>query len=128
MFKNPYIYLFNQLNFAIRRQNYYFILRFTQRNLPLLRHLRQLNVIRRFYYLNPNLLKVFPSYNLRSPRHLIKTYYRMRSRIVLRLSTLRLLRRSLGNSILLLETHKGLITHKEALRLGIGGVLVCRLG
>ena len=112
----------------MKRQHYYFILHLTRRNLSFLKLLRQLNLIRRFYHITPTQLKVFPTYNLRSPRPRIKPYYRTRSRLVIRLAALRLLHQSLGNSLLVLETHKGVITHKEALQLKIGGVLICQLG
>ena len=44
-----------------------------------------------------------------------------------KLKALLIIQKSLGGSILLLETSKGIITHKEALNLKIGGKLLCTL-
>jgi len=45
-----------------------------------------------------------------------------------KLKTLKLLNKSLGNTVLILETSKGLITHTLALRLQVSGKLLCILG
>jgi len=44
-----------------------------------------------------------------------------------KLKALLIIQKSLGGSLLLLETSKGIITHKEAVRLKIGGKLLCSL-
>ena len=41
--------------------------------------------------------------------------------------SLRILERSIGETILILETNKGIITHKEASNLKIGGKILCIL-
>lgn len=43
----------------------------------------------------------------------------------IRLSALKVVDKSLGCTVLLLETSKGIMTHREALRNGIGGRMLC---
>ena len=43
----------------------------------------------------------------------------------IKLSTLRVLQPSLGQSLMILETTNGLITHREALKLKISGRILC---
>ena len=40
---------------------------------------------------------------------------------------LTIINKSLKNSLLLIETSKGIISHKEALRLRVGGLILCIL-
>jgi len=40
----------------------------------------------------------------------------------IKLSALNIIEKSLGSTVLLLSTSRGLITHKEALKLGLGGI------
>ena len=48
-------------------------------------------------------------------------------KFTLTLKALIILNRSLKNSFLILETSKGLLTHKEALKFGVGGFILCLL-
>jgi ribosomal protein S8 len=41
------------------------------------------------------------------------------------LSALKLLTKSIGNSLVIMQTSKGLLSHKEALNLNLGGVVLC---
>jgi len=41
-----------------------------------------------------------------------------------KISTLRIISKSIGTAIIILETSKGLLTHQEALKLGLSGIIL----
>ena len=41
-----------------------------------------------------------------------------------KISTLRIIAKSVGTAIIILETSKGLLTHQEALKLGLSGIIL----
>jgi len=121
----PYVYFLNQLKFAAAKKNYFFILKAHQRVQPLLKLFYRLNIIRRFTFKSPSLLYVFPTYNrVNKPIPFIKSYYRSVNPIRIKKHSLLLMRRSLGSTTLILETSRGVLTHREALSAGVGGTLI----
>ena len=121
----PYVYLLNQLKFAVAKKNYFFIVRSSTKIKPLLQLFYKLNIIRRFIFKSSNLCYVFPNYSrINKPIRYIKNYYRSVNPISLKKHSLLLMRRSLGAATLILETSCGVLTHQNALKLGIGGTLV----
>lgn len=72
------------------------------------------------------LVKISPFFYKRSPFfkgvRLISTPSKA---FTIKITTLNILNKSLGNTILLLETSRGIITHGEALKFHIGGRLLC---
>ena len=84
-----------------------------------------LNIIRRYYKVSGSMYRVFPAYS-RARRRVrdYKTYTRVNGRIRLQLKALRLLNINTPHSYYILDTDKGLITHKEALKLKTGGLLL----
>ena len=122
---SPYLYLLNQLKFAVAKKNYYFLIRYSSKMKPLLNLFYKLNLIRRFTFKSTTLCYIFPTYNrLNKPIRYIKNYYRSVNPITLKKHSLLLMRRSLGAATVVLETSKGVLTHREALSLGIGGTLL----
>ena len=85
--------------------------------------LQKLNLITRFHAENQNFYKAYPAYSLLVKP--VKIYYRKSNPITITHKALRLLNQSTGNSNLVLETSKGLMTHQEALQKQLGGILVC---
>jgi ribosomal protein S8 len=86
----------------------------------------ELNIIRRFYKLNNNVYKIFPTYTkYGQAAKTFKSYYRLKNPIILKKSSLVIINYSMGNSNILLDTNKGLLTHNEALKKDVGGILVC---
>jgi ribosomal protein S8 len=121
----PYIYLLNHLKLAFANKNFFFIIDFKVKLLPLLKLFYKLNIIRRFTIEKTLTCRIFPNYTKFSkPITSIKNYYRLKNPIIIKKNSLNLLSKSLGNSVLVLETSKGLLTHKEALLNGLGGVLL----
>jgi ribosomal protein S8 len=92
---------------------------------PLASLLQELNLLRRFYRLNKSVYRVFPTYfRHRKTHRSVKFYTRVRGRIHLSLQSLRLLNINSPHSYYVLETSKGVLTHKEALKLKEGGLLL----
>tara|TARA_B100000795_G_scaffold121608_1_gene90512 strand:- start:409 stop:879 length:471 start_codon:yes stop_codon:yes gene_type:complete len=121
----PYVYLLNQLKFAVAKKNYFFTIRASVKMKPLLILFYKLNIIRRFTFKSSSLCYVFPNYTrTNKPIRYIKNYYRSVNPIFLKKHSLLLMRRSLGAATMVLETSYGVITHQNALTLGVGGILV----
>jgi len=127
MILNNYAYFFNQLLISIKARRYYFDVRITRKLRPLARLLQTLNLIRRFHKVDngKQIWRVFPAYsrNRKFSREL-RTYARVRGKIVLNYQSLRLLNFNTPHSHYILETSVGIIAHKEALRRKIGGFLL----
>jgi len=124
---NPYSYAINHLNFALRKRNFYFNIRLSKKVLIFLGILKKLNLIRRFYKFNHNQITVFPTYTYLIPTYRLKNFYRLGNPIILRRKALSLITKSIGNSILILETSKGLLTQTQAIQRRCGGILVCSI-
>jgi len=122
---NHHSYFLNQLRISSARRSLYFDVRVTTKTKTLASLLISLNVLRRFYKINDSTYRVFPSYT-RYRRHTrtFKTYARVNGRIRMQKKALRLLNFLAPHTYYIIETNRGLITHKEAIRLGIGGFLL----
>ena len=127
-FKNPYLYLLNHLKFSLAKKLFFFNLPLLPQSLELLRLLLNLKVIRRFSRLRGTTYSIFPSYSkYGQPIKYLKAYYRLRNPILVKFKALTLLNKSLGASSILIETSSGIMTHKEALKQKVGGILVCTI-
>lgn len=130
IYHSPYAYLIAHVNLAFRSKKRLNLLICTKKVLRLLK------VLRREGCLSYLLLKRQGSLR----RHLVFSlyYYKQTTffkhmqlistiskKFTVSLKALTILNKSLKNSILLLETSQGIITHKDALRLRIGGLILC---
>jgi len=122
---NPYSYTINHLKLAIAKKNFFFTLNNTTKVRGFLKVLKRLNLIRRFYSSGLRKFVVFPTYTKNPNSPYLKVYYRLRNPIIVRHKALMLINKSLGNSVILFESSKGVITQNEALKSKIGGVLIC---
>ena len=126
MSPNAYSNFLNNLKKSSLKHKMYYDVQITTKTKELARILLKLNIIRRFVkHSGINTYRVFPSYT-KARRHLrtIKTYTRTNGHIRLNLATIRILNTTSPHSYYVLETNKGLITHKDALRLKVGGILL----
>lgn len=53
----------------------------------------------------------------------VSFYFKSGNKITIKLNTLKKMQDSLGDTLLVLSTSRGILTHKECLRLGISGYL-----
>ena len=103
----------------------YFEIQMTRQLKYLARLLLSLNVLRRFHKVTGSVYRVFPAYTrYRKYCRDFQTYTRKNGRIRLQLKALQLLNINTPHSYYILDTNKGLITHKEAIKLGVGGLLL----
>ena len=122
---NPHSQFLNQLQISSSGHKLYFDTPLTSKTLNLALILKSLNVLRRFHRLEGSCYRVFPTYT-RYRRHArpMKTYARVNGRIRLTLNSIRLLNINSPHTYYILETSKGLMTHKDALRYKLGGLLL----
>jgi len=107
------------------RKSLYFEVQMTTQLKRLASLLLSLNVLRRFHKTTNSTYRVFPAYTrYRRYTRSFKTYSRVNGRIRLQLKAIRLLNINTPHSYYILDTNRGLITHKEALKLGVGGFLL----
>ena len=122
---NSYTYFFNQLKVTSAQRKLYFDTLLTTKTKSLALLLIQLNVIRRFHKTHDGYYRVFPAYSrFRKQARSIKTFTRARGRHRFRLSTIRTLNLNTPHTHYILETDRGLMTHKDALKYSLGGLLL----
>jgi ribosomal protein S8 len=132
-FINPYAYTYNHYKINVAQKKIYFDMLVTRRILPILTLFYKLSIIRRFHFLKKEnhftqKVRVYPFYSrLQSSGLGLKLHFRKTHPISIKLKALKLLAKRSGVSSLILNTSKGLMTHHEALGLGISGVLVYTL-
>ena len=125
MVSNQRSHFLNQLKIGSSKRQLYFDTKISASVKPLAYLLQNLNMLRRFHKLNNGLYRVFPTYSRyrKSPRTM-SLYARVNGRIRLSLASLRLLNFNSPHSYYVIETNKGLMTHKEALKARQGGLLL----
>ena len=125
MILNSYTYFLNQLKVTSSQKKLYFDVRITTKTRTLASLLVRLNVIRRFHILNREVYRVYPAYTrFRKYTRPIKGFTRSNGRHRFKLQTLQVLNLNTPNTYYILETTQGLMTHKEAIRLKLGGLLL----
>ena len=125
MTQNPASYFLSQLQLSSSRRRLFFDAQLTTKMKQLATILKKLNIITRFYRLEGSKYRFFPSYTRyrKSSRH-VRTFTRPNGRLRFTRNSLRLVNFLTPHTYYLLDTPSGLITHKEALRLGHGGLLL----
>lgn len=128
---NLYIKLLSHLRLNIAKKNLFFKILINNQELDMIRLLTQRGIVRRFFKLHTrlntkNLYIVYPNHTLLSNSNLrVKLFNRNADHITLTLHALKLLNHASGTSSFVLKTNKGLLTHQEAIKYQLGGVLVC---
>jgi ribosomal protein S8 len=124
--KLDYIYVINHLKLNIARKTYFFDIRVTRQILLFLKVLYNLNVIRRFVHTSNTTCRVYISWFGKTNNSLnLKLYSRSSSPIRIKLNSLKILRTNTYNSHLILNTSKGILTHQDAIKFGVGGLIIC---
>lgn len=132
MFLNKPAYIQNQISFALSQQNPTTKLKYTKQSLIIIRILHSIGCIHKFIILNKK------HYTLKSTNIIISILlykntpffksFRLLSTPTkyynITYKALKLLNISVGVSIIILSTSKGLLTHQQALRYKIGGQLL----
>jgi len=128
MIQNSYSHIINNLKLTRAKKNFMFDIRVNSKIINLLEVFLNLNIIRRFYFINSTTCRVYPTYYKdKSLIPNLKNYYSKTRKIYLTADTLKILNKSTYNTTFILETNRGLITHRNALNYNIGGSLICTI-
>lgn len=125
MRENDYLQIISHVQMHAAKKDLFFTIRATSKGLKLLILLEKLSVIRSYYDLGSGNYRVFLFYsrNYKTKRQ-IRLYARKTNDLQLSHTSLNMLNFLTPTSYFVIETHKGLMTHKEALMRRIGGRLV----
>ena len=102
--------------------------KYTKKSLKLISLLHKLGVIHSFIIISNSqkIVKVSPFEYRQTPFfksvRLVSTPSRS---YTIKISSLKILEKSIGQGIIILETTQGLITHRDALRLNVSGRILC---
>lgn len=125
MSEHPYTNFLNQLKVSSSQRQIGFTCLIPSRVKPLVRLLVSLNVLRRCYRVRGQVHKVNPSYTrFRKYSRKIKVYTRSNGKVTLTLKALQVLNIHTPHTYYVLETPRGIVTHKEALRHSVSGNLL----
>lgn len=128
MLQLNFVYFFNHLKLNIAKKAFFFDIHVNTSLVKLIDILYKLNVIRRFTKLTSKTYRIFPSWrDTYSTSVSIKLHYKSLNPVKLNLSSLRILTTETFNSHLLLNTPKGILTHKDAISAKVGGTLICTI-
>merc|ERR1712013_286785 len=111
---NPLVHFLNSFRFAVAKKSLYFDVEIFPRSLQLLQLFHKLNIVRTYKKSKSSLYRVYPSYSIyRNRTRVIKSYLRSSHHLTVPLKLLRVANINRPYSFIILETHKGIITHKE---------------
>ena len=125
MTQHPYTHFLNHLKIASLRRRLSFNFNITVKLKPLVSLLQSLNIIRRYHKIAPGSYSIYPAYTYyRRYSRKIRTYTRSSGKISLTLKALKILNLNTPFTHYILETPKGVLTHKEAIKFSTGGNLL----
>lgn len=125
MIQHPYTNFLNQLKLASTNRKLAFSIHISTKLKPLVSLLLSLNIIRRIHKINDCRYKVFPTYTrYRKYIRPLKVYLRADGTVQMTLKALTILNFNSPHTYYILETSKGIMTHKDALKYKIGGRLL----
>lgn len=126
MYNNSYIFFLSHLKIALARKSYFFDIKLSRQNIPLVRLLKSINVIKRFKRLHDVSFRVYPFFHKKNNLfYQIKVYSNRHSTITINQTSLRLLKLSASSTYIVIETPHGLLLHTEAIKKNTGGRLLC---
>lgn len=121
-------YLLNLININKAHKILFFKIPFTQKNLKFLIFLKKFNLINKYILIKENnkiKIKIFLYYyKNKKICHTFKLISKPSNKFTVSYKALRLLNKKSGSSLFILSTSYGLISHKEALKLKITGIVI----
>jgi ribosomal protein S8 len=126
-----YVYLLSQLRINTAKHNFFFKVSIGVRDVEMLNLLVSRGIVRRFYKLhvtktNKLMYLIYPNYTRLNNTNLkLTSLARNKGHISMTLNALKIINIASGGSSFILKTTKGLLTHQEAIKAGLGGVVVC---
>ena len=130
---NPVAYLINHVNIATTRKKPKIKLLISKRMLPLLKALHRIGCVSRYVYITKYkkhlrldyVILTVPFFKQRPFFKSIRLVSTPSKKYNVSLKALTLISNSLRSSFAILSTPYGVITHKEAIKLKTGGLLIC---
>ena len=130
---NPVAYLVNHVNIATTRKKPKIKLIISKKMLPLLKALHKIGCVSRYVYLTSykkhlalrHVVLTIPFFKQRPFFKSISLVSTPSKKYNVSLRALTLISNSLRSSFAILSTPYGVITHKEAIRLKTGGLIIC---
>lgn len=134
---NSYAYVINHLNLAMSRKKLSIKIKYTKKNLELVKVLHKIGYLNNFsvsttrdidslrskqslyIYMSPSFFKNTPFFK---SLRLVSTPSKKHFTTLKALSTIN---KTLKSSVLIISTSNGLIDHKEAMRIKTGGTILC---
>lgn len=126
MLKNNYPFIISHLKLALARKAYFFDIKLSKQTQPFVRLLKDLGIIKRFYIVDGQLFRIYPTFfNQQHKCMRITNLYKPSRPVFIKVQALRLLKKHVGLTTLVIETNKGLMTNQQAVTSNTGGRLVC---
>jgi ribosomal protein S8 len=131
MESGAYLNLLAQLKINIAKKNLFFKISISKHEIQMLRLLTQKGIVRRFFKLHPTtvnreLYLVYPNHTLLSDSNLrLVIFNKNADHLTITLNALKIINLASGASSYILKTDKGLLTHQDAIKHKVGGVLLC---
>lgn len=130
---NPVAYLINHVNIATTRKKPKIKLLVSKKMLPLLRALHKIGCVSRYVYLTKYkkhlhlryVILTIPFFKQRPFFKSIRLVSTPSKKYNVSLKALHLISNSLRSSFAILSTPYGVVTHKEAIKLKTGGLIIC---
>ena len=120
-----YGFLVNHIKIHVSKKDSFFDIFITSKMKRFLILLLDLGVIRRFIYLKPNFIRIFPNWAGRGGSIKKIRFYQKKTPLRLTKKALKILEIYWSNSNIILDTPYGLLTHHQAISRSTGGHLVC---
>ena len=115
----------NHFKIETNQKSLYFDVHVTRRGIQILYLFYDLNLVRRYTLLGNSYYRVYPTYTFaRSRRRFIKTYFKSGHYLTIPIHLLRMINTQRPYSHIILETDKGIMTHKEAIKRSLSGRLI----
>lgn len=128
IYLNSYSDFLNQFLLCSLKKRLYAEMKLTTRSKQLARLFLTLNLLRRIKKVHCDVWRFFPTYG-RVRRHgrIVKVFNLTSSKKILSLRALRILNINYPFSYYVIETDRGIMTHKDALKYKLGGFLICAI-
>lgn len=128
MLRLDHIHFINHLKINVARRTFVFKTIINRKVLEFIKLLYSLKIIRKYYKITSKVYRIYPNWVHYSPVvKNIKCYRPNNNPIRISYKALLVLQMNSGASHIILHTPRGLLTHQEAIKNRVGGILVCTL-
>ena len=127
---NQYAFLINHINIILSKKKKSISLKYSKKVLRLSKLLSELGFIKFYIYksgFNKLLKLTVFLYKSSTFFNVFRQVTTPSKKFTIGIKSLLILTQSIGNSVIIIESAHGLITHKKAIQLGVGGAILCIL-